>query len=240
LKEFEKYDLSSIRGVNVFGAPNSPDTIRRFKTYCPNAKLLNGWGLSETNAPNTCIPMGSDRIESIGRPAPWIQIRLMDEDREVGVDEVGEIVIKSWVVMDSYYNDPALTAEVLRDGWFYTGDLARCDKEGLYYIVGRKKDMIKVSGQIVFPAEVEEVIHKHASVKEAAVIGVSDALRGESVKAFVVCKEGCPVNEQELKQFCRQHLAHFKLPHTIIFVETLPKIRSGKIDKVALKKQFSN
>ncbi len=236
LKEFEKYDLSSIRWVNVFGAPNSPDAIRRFNTYCPNAKLLNGWGLTETNAPNTVIPMGSEKIESIGRKAPWIDIKLVDDDgREVAQGEVGEITIKSWVVMDGYYKDPQMTNDVLIDGWFHTGDLARCDKDGMYYIVGRKKDMIKVSGQLVFPAEVEEAIHKHPQVKEAAVIGVADPLRGESVRAFVVLKEGADVSESDLRQFCRQHLAHFKLPHTFVFVDNLPKNRAGKIDKVTLK-----
>ena len=238
LKEFEKYDLSSIRWVNVFGAPNSPDAIRRFKTYCPNAKLLNGWGLTETNAPNTVIPLGSDRIESIGRTAPWIDIRLIDDDgREVPEGAIGEITIKSWVVMEGYYKDPALTAEVLRDGWFYTGDLAKKDKEGMYYIVGRKKDMIKVSGQIVFPSEIEEAIHKHPQVCEAAVIGVQDALRGESIKAFVVLKSQALVSDQELRQFCREHLAHFKLPHEFVFVNELPKNRVGKVDKMLLKQQ---
>jgi acyl-CoA synthetase (AMP-forming)/AMP-acid ligase II len=238
LKEFEKYDLSSIRWVNVFGAPNSPDAIRRFKTYCPNAKLLNGWGLTETNAPNTVIPLGSDKIESIGRPAPWIEIRLVDDDaRAVGPGEVGEITIKSWVVMEGYYRDPQLTREVLKDGWFTTGDLGRRDPDGLYYIVGRKKDMIKVSGQIVFPAEIEEVLHKHPDVREAAVIGANDALRGESVKAFIVLKEDTSVSEADLKQFCRERLAHFKLPQAIEFMSDLPKTRAGKVDKVLLKQR---
>jgi long-chain acyl-CoA synthetase len=241
LKEFEKFDLSSIRWVNVFGAPNSPDAIRRFKTYCPNAKLLNGWGLTETNAPNTVIPMGSDKIESIGRPAPWIEIRLVDDDnKEVPEGGIGEIVIKSWVVMDGYYKDPALTAEVIKDGWFHTGDLGRRDEEGLYYICGRKKDMIKVSGQIVFPAEIEEVLHKHPDIKEAAVIGVADALRGEVIQAYVVHKDQGSATEQNIKQFCREHLAHFKLPQTIVFVEDLPKTRTGKVDKVALKQGASS
>lgn len=241
LKEFEKFDLSSIRWVNVFGAPNSPDAIRRFKTYCPNAKLLNGWGLTETNAPNTVIPMGSDKIESIGRPAPWIEIRLVDDDnKEVPEGGIGEIVIKSWVVMEGYYKDPALTAEVLKDGWFHTGDLGRRDEEGLYYICGRKKDMIKVSGQIVFPAEIEEVLHKHPDVKEAAVIGVADALRGEVIQAYVVHKDQGAATEQNIKQFCREHLAHFKLPQTVVFVENLPKTRTGKVDKVALKQGASS
>jgi long-chain acyl-CoA synthetase len=238
LREFEKYDLSSLRWVNVFGAPNSPDAIRRFKTYCPNAKLLNGWGLTETNAPNTVIPMGSDKIESIGRPAPWVELRLVDdEDKAVPEGEVGELILKSWVVMDAYYKDPELTREVMKNGWFHTGDLARRDKEGLYYIVGRKKDVIKVSDQIVFPAEVEEAFLKHSDVKEAAVIGVPDRLRGESVKAYVVLKDGASATEKDLKQFGRQHLAHFKLPHEIVFVQALPKTRSGKVDKAALKEQ---
>jgi long-chain acyl-CoA synthetase len=238
LKEFEKFDMSSIRWVNVFGAPNSPEMIRRFNTYCPNAKLLNGWGLSETNAPNTVIPMGSDKIESIGRPAPWIEMRLVDDDdREVPEGQVGEIALKSWVVMDGYYKDPAMTAEVVRDGWFHTGDLGRRDAEGLYYIVGRKKDMIKVSGQIVFPAEVEEALHKHPEVQEVAVVGVADTLRGEAVKAFIVKRPGSSLSEQDVKSFSREHLAHFKLPHFVTFVDVLPKTRSGKVDKTVLKSQ---
>ncbi|MDD5019862.1 MAG: class I adenylate-forming enzyme family protein [Candidatus Omnitrophica bacterium] len=241
LKEFEKYDLSSIRWVNVFGAPNSPDAIRRFKTYCPNAKLLNGWGMTETNAPNVVTPMGSDKIESIGRPAPWIDIRLVDDDdRDVVEGEVGEIVLKSWVVMDGYYKDPALTAEVLRNGWFHTGDLGRRDTQGMYYIAGRKKDMVKVSGQIVFPAEIEEAIHKHPDIAEVGVIGVSDVLRGEVLKAFLVLKPGATLTEQEVKHFCREHLAHFKLPHSVVFVENLPKTRTGKIDKAALRRNNVN
>lgn len=238
LKEFEKFDLTSIRWVNVFGAPNSPETIRRFKTYCPKAKLLNGWGMTETCAPNTVIPMGSDKIESIGRPAPWVQIRLVDDsNKDVPGGEVGELIIKSWVVMDGYYKDPELTKDVMKDGWFYTGDLARCDSEGLYYIVGRKKDMIKVAGQIVFPAEIEEVLHKHPQIKEAAVIGVADQLRGEAVKAIIVLNDGTGIDDHELRQFCRKHLAHFKLPHSFEVVESLPKNRAGKVDKIALKRQ---
>jgi long-chain acyl-CoA synthetase len=241
LKEFEKYDLSSIRWVNVFGAPNSPEAIRRFKTFCPNAKLLNGWGLSETNAPNTVIPLGSEKIESIGRPAPWIHIKLVDDkDEEVSEGGVGEIVIKSWVVMEGYYKDSELTAQVLKDGWFYTGDLARRDQEGMYYIVGRKKDMIKVSGQLVSPSEVEEVIHKHPGVREAAVIGVADSLRGEAVRAYVVLKDAILLTEQDLRQFCRQHLAHFKLPHAISFVEALPRTRTNKVDKALLRQKAAS
>ncbi|MFH1692274.1 MAG: AMP-binding protein [Candidatus Omnitrophota bacterium] len=239
LKEFEKYDLSSIRWVNVFGAPNSPEAIRRFRTFCPNAKLLNGWGMTETNAPNIVTPMGSDRIESIGRPAPWIDVKIVDDDgRQVPQGEVGEIVMKSWVVMEGYYRDPELTGEVIKDGWFHTGDLGKKDEEGMFYIAGRKRDVCKVGGQLVFPSEIEEVVHKHPGVKEVAVVGVADRLRGEAVCAFVVLKDGQQASEQDLKQFCRQHLAHFKLPASFVFMKDLPKTRTNKVDKAVLKQQL--
>jgi acyl-CoA synthetase (AMP-forming)/AMP-acid ligase II len=186
------------------------------------------------------IPMGSDKIESIGRPAPWIDVRLVDDGGKIVADgAVGEITLKSWVVMKGYYQDPEMTAEVIKDGWLHTGDLARRDKDGLYYIVGRKRDMIKVSGQLVFPSEVEEVLHKHPRVSEAAVVGVPDSIRGEIVKAFVVSKDKDPLSAQDIKDFCRAHLAHFKMPHDIQFMDALPKNRAGKVDKVSLKQPIA-
>lgn len=238
LKEFDKYDLSSIRWVNVFGAPNNPQIIRRFHQVCPHAHLLNGWGLTETNAPNTVIPMGSNRIESIGRPAPWIEIKIIDDDNNaLPQGEVGELIMKSWVVMKGYYKDPELTSEVIHNGWFYTGDLAKQDNEGLYYIVGRKKEVIKVGGQLVYAPEVEEVIHKHPQVHEVGVVGVADKIRGEVVKAFVSLKEGAKVSAEDIRHFAKQHLAHFKVPARVELIKELPKTRTGKIDKKALKQQ---
>lgn len=236
LKEFEKYDLSSIRWVNVFGAPNSPEIIRRFHAVCPHAHLLNGWGLTETNAPNVVIPMGSNKIESIGRPAPWIEIKLIDDNgKEVKKGEIGELIMKSWVIMKEYYKDPELTKETVRDGWFYTGDLACQDEEGLYYIKGRKKEVIKVGGQLVFAPEVEEVLYKHPAVHEVAVIGVADKLRGETVKAFVSLKQNVSATPEDIRFFAKEHLANFKVPHAVEIRAELPKNRAGKIDKVLLK-----
>lgn len=237
LKEFEKYDLSSIRWVNVFGAPNNPQVIRRFHQICPKAHLLNGWGLTETNAPNVVIPMGSNKIESIGRPAPWIELKIIDENgKAVKKGDVGELIMKSWVIMKEYYKDPQLTRETVRDGWFYTGDLARQDEEGLYYIVGRKKEVIKVGGQLVFAFEVEEALHKHPAVCEAAAIGVPDKLRGETVKAFVSLKEDVKATAEDIRLFTKERLANFKVPSAVEICEELPKTRTGKIDKQALKK----
>src|SRR3989338_8191096 len=238
LKEFETFDLSTLRWMVTFGASNSPDALRRFHQYCPKAHLLNGWGLTETNAPTTVIQMGSDKIESVGRPAPWIEVKIFDEqDKELPVGKAGEIAVRSWVVTDGYYKDPETTAAVLRNGWFHTGDLGRFDNEGDLYIVGRLKEMIKVSGEIVFEPEAELAIQKHAGILEAAVIGVADKLRGEVPKAFIVFKDKQQqIKEEDLRYFLRQHLAHFKIPHYFEFVESLPKNRTGKIDKEILRK----
>ncbi len=236
LKEFESYDLSSIRWMVIFGAPSSPDALRRFYQYCPQAHLLNGWGLTETNAPSVVLAMGSKKIESVGRPAPWIELKLFDDnDKEVPVGAIGEVCVKSWVVTDGYFKDAALTKEVLRGGWFHTGDLGKLDSEGDLYIVGRKKEMIKVAGEIVFEPEVEAVIHKHPAVAEAAVVGVADKMRGEVPKAWIVLKEGASLSEEDLRYFLRERLAHFKIPHYFMFVNTLPKNRTGKIDKEKLR-----
>ena len=238
LKQIEKFDLSSLRWMVVFGAPSSPDILERFHRYCPNAKLLNGWGMTETCPPNTVTPMDSDKIASVGKPAPTCEIKIFDEpDREVAPGEIGEIVIRGWVVMAGYYKDPETTAELMRNGWFHTGDLGRFDAEGFLYIVGRKKEMIKVGGQIVYAPEVESALYKHAAVAEAAVIGVPDPLRGEAVKAFVVLKEVAGVSVEDLRYFAREHLAHFKVPHSIEFRPSLPKNRTGKIDKELLKQE---
>ncbi|MFA4843022.1 MAG: AMP-binding protein [Candidatus Omnitrophota bacterium] len=237
LKEFESFDLSTLRWIVTFGASSSADALRRFHQYCPNAHLLNGWGLTETNAPTVVLPRESQKIESVGRPAPWIEVKIWDGNAKVAPQgEVGEVVVKGWVVTDGYYKDPELTAQALRNGWFHTGDLGRFDEDGQLYIVGRIKEMIKVGGEIVFEPEVESVLLKHPDIAEAAVIGVTDKLRGEVPKAFIVAKENKDIDEDALRYFLRQHLAHFKIPHYFEFVPGLPKNRSGKIDKETLRK----
>jgi len=236
LKEFESFDLSSLHWIDIFGAPSSLDAIRRFHQYCPQAILYHGWGLTETNGPTVVTPKGCAKLESVGRTAPWIEVKIFDDnDRELPQGGTGEIVVHSWIVTDGYYKDPQATALAFRNGWFHTGDLGRFDQEGYLYIAGRKKEMIKVGGEIVFEPEVELAIHKHPEVAEVAVIGVPDSLRGELPKAFVVLKEGSKVTEDDLRYFCREHLAHFKIPHYFEFMTLLPKNRAGKIDKEKLR-----
>ncbi|MFH1640664.1 MAG: AMP-binding protein [Candidatus Omnitrophota bacterium] len=238
LKEFESFDLSSLKWICSFGAPSSADQLRRFHKYCPQAELFNGWGMTETQGPSIVLPRGSNKIESVGLPAPWIEVKIFsDEDKELPQGKIGEIVVRSWVVTEGYYKDPESTAQAMRNGWFPTGDLGRIDSEGYLYVVGRKKEMIKVAGEIVFEPEVESVIHKHGDVAEVAVVGVADTLRGEVPKAFVVLKPDKKLSDEELRFFCRQYLAHFKIPHYFEFVATLPKTYSGKVDKEKLRSE---
>lgn len=237
LKDIGQFDLSSLRWVVVFGAPSAPDILERFHRYCPGAKLLNGWGMTETCPPNTVTPLDCSNIASVGKPAPSCEIQIVDDnDQPLEADEVGEIVIRGWVVMREYYKDPQATEMAKRHGWFHTGDLGRFDNEGFLYIVGRKKEMIKVAGQIVYAPEVEAALCKYEAVSEAAVIGVPDDMRGEAVKAFVVLKDGAQAAPLDIKYFAKDHLANFKVPHTVEICKALPKNRVGKIDKEVLKR----
>jgi len=184
------------------------------------------------------LPRGSAKIESVGRPAPWVEICILDEnDKPAQSGAVGEVAVRGWVVTDGYFKDPELTAESMRGGWFHTGDLGRIDAEGDLFIVGRKKEMIKVGGEIVFEPEVESVLLRHPAVAEAAVVGVPDKLRGEIPRAWVVLKQDAAVSAEDLRYFCREHLARFKIPQQIEFLSALPKNRSGKNDKERLRPQ---
>jgi len=239
LKEFESFDLSSLRFICVFGAPSSIEQIKRFHKYCPNAKLYHGWGMTETQGPTIVTPGNSNKMESVGRPLPWIEVKIFSAEgageEELPQGRIGEIVVRGWQVSNGYYKDPQLTQETIRNGWFHTGDLGKFDADGDLYIVGRKKEMIKVGGEIVFEPEVESAIHKHPDIAEVVVVGAPDKLRGEVPKAYVVLREGKSLTTESLRYFCREHLAHFKIPHYFEFVDSLPKTRTGKVDKEKLR-----
>jgi len=239
MKEYDKFNLRSLRYAVVFGAPSSPALLKRFHEAYPNAKLLNGWGLTETAAPNTISPSDITKIRSIGKFTPAMQRQIVDDEGNVlGPNQEGELWVKGEAVMQGYFKEEGLTREVLTpDRWFKTGDIAYYDEEGLYYIAGRKKEMIKVAGEIVFSAEVEEKIHNHPKIEEVAVIGVPDRLRGEVPKAFIVLNHGGGLGADELREFLKEHLAHFKIPHHFEFVSELPKNRTGKIDKQLLRQR---
>jgi len=242
LKNQKEFDLSSLKYAVVFGAPSSPELLKKFNMLCPKAALSNGWGMTETSAPNSLSDPKSGKIESIGKFSPFSEVQIVDSQGvALKFNQTGELLIRGEAVMKGYYNEPELTEQVLdKQGWFRTGDMACCDEQGYFYIVGRKKDMIKVAGEIVFPAEIEEKLMNYPGIKEAAVVGIFDKLRGEVPKAFLVTEEGCDLDLTNLKEFLRKNIAHFKMPHYIELVKELPKNRLGKIDKVQLKKLISN
>jgi long-chain acyl-CoA synthetase len=178
---------------------------------------------------------------SIGIPIPVQEVRLVnDRDEEVPVGEVGEIVSRGPIVMKGYWNNPEETKEAMRNGWFHTGDLARSDEDGYYYIVGRKKEMIISSGFNVYPKEIEEVLYQHPKIADAAVIGVPHEYRGEVVKAYIILKPGVQAAPEEIVEYCRSKLAVFKAPTLVEFREDLPRTASGKVLKRILREEAMN
>jgi long-chain acyl-CoA synthetase len=227
----EKYDLSSIEYC-ISGAAALPLKVKETFERLSGARLVEGYGLTEASPVTHCNPLaGVQKPGSIGLPMPDTEFRIVDPvtDRELGVDAVGELTIRGPQVMRGYWNRADETARSLRGGWLHTGDMARIDSDGYVYIVDRIKEMIIVSGFNVFPREVEEVLYEHPAVKEAAVIGVPDAIKGEVVKAFVVLKDGTACTADELIDYSRVHLAPYKVPKQVEFLAELPKSLIGKV-----------
>ena len=198
-----------------------------------------GFGLTEGSPAVLLNPVGGSRALSCGKPISGVECRIVDEnDNDLPVGEVGELLFRGLNMMKGYYNRPRETAETLRGGWMHTGDLAKRDEDDYYYIVDRKKDMIIVSGLNIYPREVEEVLYSHPRIKDAAVIGVPDDLRGEAVLAYIVLKDPeNPFYHKELLRWMRESLAAYKLPRRIIVLDDLPRNSTGKILKRVLKEQ---
>ncbi len=235
----KRYRISSIKECISGSAPLPVEVKRRFEELT-GGRLVEGYGLSEASPVTHCNPLdGRDVPGSIGIPLPDTDAKIVDPEsgEELGVGEVGELLVRGPQVMKGYWRRPEETAQALRGGWLHTGDIARMDERGYFYIVDRRKDVIIASGYNVYPREVEEVIHQHPKVAEAAVIGVPDPYRGETVKAFIVPKEGEELDEEELLAFLRERLARYKVPKLIEFRESLPKTAVGKVLKRELRAQ---
>jgi long-chain acyl-CoA synthetase len=199
-----------------------------------HVQILEGYGLSETSPVATFSDPDRDpRPGSIGVPIWGVEVKLVDAEWKSidGVDEIGEIAIRGHNIMKGYYNRPEATAEVMDNGWFRTGDLARRDEDGFYYIVDRAKDMIIRGGFNVYPREVEEVLMTHEAVSLAAVVGVPHDSHGEEIKAFVILNEGATITEDELVAWCKEQMAGYKYPRIIGFAPSLPMTATGKILK---------
>jgi long-chain acyl-CoA synthetase len=236
----EKRDLKSVRACISGSAPLPLEVAERFEKLT-GAKLVEGYGLTEASPVTHCNPLyGERRLGSVGLPLPGVDAKVVDEEgKEVPLGEVGELIVKGPNVMKGYWNRPEETQKALKDGWLFTGDLARMDQDGYFYIVDRKKDMIIAGGYNIYPREVEEVLYGHEAVQEAAVVGVPDPYRGETVAAFIVLKEAYrgKVTEKDIEAFCRANLAAYKVPRIIQFREGLPKSSVGKILKRELTKE---
>ncbi len=227
-----KVNMGSIRACISGSAPLLLETKERFEKLT-GGKLFEGYGLSEAPTATHCNPFGGLNKEgSIGMPLPDVECRIISLDDGVtalGPGEEGELVLRGPQVMRGYHNMPTETTNTLRDGWLFTGDIARMDEQGYFYIVDRKKELIKAGGFQVWPREIEEVLAQHPAVLEVAAAGVPDAYRGETVKAWVVLRPGETVTEEDLKAFCRDKLARFKVPTQIAFRAELPKTTVGKV-----------
>jgi acyl-CoA synthetase (AMP-forming)/AMP-acid ligase II len=247
--ERDRFDVSSLTTVIYGGAP-MPEPVLERALAAFGPIFIQIYGLTEAPHPDLVLakhehvpdPFTGKRASAgaTGRAATGVRVRLVDADgRDVAAGEVGEIIVSGRHVMAGYWNDPAATAEVLRDGWCYTGDLARVDENGMYTIVDRRKEMIISGGFNVYPREVEDVLYRHAAIAECAVIGVPDATWGETVVALVVAKRGCVIGEDSIRAHCAAELAGFKKPRQIAVVAELPKTANGKIDKKALRDKYA-
>jgi acyl-CoA synthetase (AMP-forming)/AMP-acid ligase II len=235
------YDLSGWRLMHIGAQPVPPSLVKRWKQVFSEMQYDTNYGLSESSGPG-CVHLGIENIHKVGAIGipgfNWEARIVYESGKNVSKGEVGELVVRGNGVMREYYKSPQKTAETIRDGWLYTGDLARFDEDGFIYLVDRKKDMINVGGEKVFPVEVEEVLQSHPKVYDAAVIGLPDERLGEIVAAVIDPKAGMTLSEAEILQFCEENLPRYKRPRRIIF-DKVPRNPTGKIEKPKLRQKHS-
>lgn len=226
----------SVKGFISGAAPLAEETMRNFAASFKRGTLIQGYGISECSPVVSVNLPWENRVGSVGKPLPSYQVEVFDEEmKQLPRDSIGEICVKGGCVMMGYYNRPNDTAETIIDGWFRTGDIGRVDKDGFVFIVDRKKDLIISKGMNIYPREIEEIIYTNEKVNACAVIGIRDSEANETPVAYVELKEDVTATESELKDYIRPHLAPFKQPRKIIFIEKLPRNATGKILKRELR-----
>jgi len=252
--DFSKHDLSSLRVITYGAAPMPLEVIKKALGVFPGVSFINAFGQTETAStitmlsPEDHIIEGSEeerekklkRLSSIGKPMPDVEMRIVDEEnRELPPGEVGEIVARGPRVMTGYWRDDEKTQKTIdKDGWVHTGDMGYMDEDGYFYLAGRATDMIIRGGENISPEEVEAVLQSHPKIEEAAVIGVPDEEWGEQPRAIVVLKEGETATAEEIMEYCRERMASFKRPRSVVFVNELPRNPMGKVLKRVLREQY--
>ena len=231
-----RHNLSSLRLCYVGGAPISTDIMKRFHQLY-GLVVVQFWGLTEVTSHLTCQPIdGTGKLGSVGEALPGWKVKIVnDNSEELPPNKPGEMIV-SGPMMKGYYNNPRATAKTIRNGWLYTGDIGKAAGNGELFILGRKREMIIAKGQNIYPSDIEDVLYTYPKVAEAAVVGIPNELRGEVVRAVISLKEGETATEQEIKRFCLERIANYKVPRQIIILDSLPKTTTGKIRKEDLKK----
>ena len=251
---FKKHDLSSLRVITYGAAPMPLPVIRKALEEFPGVSFINAFGQTETAStitalgPEDHVLTGTEeekekklaRLASIGKPMADVEMKVVDDDgKKLGVGEVGEILARGPRVMSGYWKDEEKTAKTIdKDGWVHTGDIGYVDEEGYYFLSGRSSDMIIRAGENISPEEIENVIREHPGVEDVAVIGVPDETWGEEPRAVVIPKKGVKVTEEEIMEYCRQNLASFKRPRTVVFVDELPRNPMGKLIKKDIREKY--
>ena len=235
------YKLDQWRLMHIGAQPVPQSLIRRWKEYFPNHQYDTNYGLSESIGPGA-VHLGVeniDKVGAIGVPGYGWQVRIVDEDgKDVKQGDVGELILKGPGVMTCYYKNPEATAETLKDGWLYTGDMAEQDADGFIYLVDRKKDVIISGGENIYPVQIENFLSKYPKIKDVAVIGLADPRLGEITAAIIETKDGMECTEDEINEFCKE-LPRYKRPRRIIF-EDVPRNATGKIEKPLLRKKHKS
>ena len=246
--EIDNYDLSSLTCLNYGGSPMYVEDMKRAVRKL-GQNLVQHYGQAESPMTITYLRKEEhllegteeqmERLQSAGIPRTDVEVRVVDkDDNELPRGEMGEIVVRGEVVMKGYWNQPEITAKTLRNGWLHTGDLGKMDERDYVYLLDRAKDMIISGGENIYPREVEEVILRHPSVQEVAIIGIPDEKWGEALKAVVALKDGATATEEEIISFCKEYIASFKKPKTVEFIDKLPKNAYGKILKRELREKY--
>jgi len=231
VKNLASYDTSSMKIAAMMGTSIPLPLLRAFQAAQPHIKVIQGYGLTETSPMITLVEpeKAEAKMGSIGRAVPGAEVKIVDESgKELGNDEPGEIITRGPHVMKGYFRKPGASAERIRAGWLYTGDVGKRGADGYYYHLGRRDDLIITGGLNVYPAEVENLIYTYPGVQETVVFAIPDAKRGQVIGAAVVARAGASVSEKELLAFLRANLANFKVPDRIVVRESLPRTSSGK------------